>query len=388
MALKRRKNSPYWWTDFTTPGGQRIRRSTGTANKQEAQEYHDELKVSFWRVQKLGEKPRRLWQEAAVKWLKVKKDKKDLEKDRAKLVWFDQYLNGVYLDTIDRALVEKIADAKEDEDVTGSTVNRYLALLRSILRIAQNEWEWITHSPAMPMRKETKGRVRWLTRTETERLMDALPKHYEYPARFTLAAGPRQANVLGLCWDQVDMDKCIAWLHPDETKNGEGIAIALNNDAMNVLKACKGKHEHYVFTKDGKPMKGIESRPWKQALTTAKIENFRWHDLRHTWASWHMQSGTPLAELQVLGGWKTLSMVLRYAHLSGQQLHAAAKRIETSSPLTLPPADNVIALSPYEGEIQEKKATAHSRHTGTNEEKNEGKEKEENRGNLLFFKEK
>lgn len=68
-------------------------------------------------------------------------------------------------------------------------------------------------------------------------------------------------------------------------------------------------------------------KAWRAALKRAGIKNFRWHDLRHTWASWHVQSGTSLQELQVLGGWSSFDMVLRYAHLSSDHLRSAAERI-------------------------------------------------------------
>lgn len=70
---------------------------------------------------------------------------------------------------------------------------------------------------------------------------------------------------------------------------------------------------------------------WMKALKRAGIDNFRWHDLRHTWASWHVQNGTSLQELQQLGGWSSFEMVLRYAHLSGDHLRTAANRICTLS---------------------------------------------------------
>ena len=67
---------------------------------------------------------------------------------------------------------------------------------------------------------------------------------------------------------------------------------------------------------------------FRKALKDCKIVNFRWHDLRHTWASWHIQSGTSLQELQQLGGWSSFVMVLRYAHLSSEHLTNAARRID------------------------------------------------------------
>ena len=93
MSLYNR--SKVWWVDFRSPSGQRIRRSTGTSDKQKAQEYHDTLKAEQWRIHKLGEKPRRTWQEAVVRWLKETEHKADREKDVAKLRWFDQYLSLV-----------------------------------------------------------------------------------------------------------------------------------------------------------------------------------------------------------------------------------------------------------------------------------------------------
>ncbi len=77
----------------------------------------------------------------------------------------------------------------------------------------------------------------------------------------------------------------------------------------------------------GKSVKQVNTRAWKQALKRAGIENFRWHDLRHTWASWHVQAGTPLHVLQELGGWESVEMVRRYAHLSSEHLAEYADRM-------------------------------------------------------------
>ena len=86
---------------------------------------------------------------------------------------------------------------------------------------------------------------------------------------------------------------------------------------------------YMVFTDHSNPIQKANKRGWRNALKRAGIENFRWHDLRHTWASWHVQNGTPLNALQELGGWADQSMVLRYAHLSSDHLKEYAKNVAT-----------------------------------------------------------
>jgi len=93
------------------------------------------------------------------------------------------------------------------------------------------------------------------------------------------------------------------------------------------LKATYGQHEQWCFTYHGRRMEAVGSA-WKRALIRAEIENFRFHDLRHCWASWHVMAGTGLQELMELGGWKSYEMVLRYAHLAPEHLSDAASRIE------------------------------------------------------------
>jgi integrase len=96
---------------------------------------------------------------------------------------------------------------------------------------------------------------------------------------------------------------------------------------VDVIRRQLGKHQQYVFTYQKKRITQTNTKAWRKALKRAGIENFRWHDLRHTWASWHVQNGTSLQELQQLGGWTSFEMVLRYAHLSSDHLKAAAERV-------------------------------------------------------------
>ncbi len=135
-------------------------------------------------------------------------------------------------------------------------------------------------------------------------------------AAFTLATGLRRSNVTGLLWSQVNLTMRQAWIHPDQAKARKAIAVPLNDDAYMLLAKQSGKHKTHVFCYDGKPVTQVSTAAWYKALKRCGIEDFRWHDLRHTWASWHAQNGTPLFVLQELGGWESSEMVRRYAHLS------------------------------------------------------------------------
>ena len=139
----------------------------------------------------------------------------------------------------------------------------------------------------------------------------------------------RKSNVTGLQWNQIDMARRCAWIHPDQAKARRAIAVPLSNVAMEVVRSLIGQHHTHVFTYQGKPITQVNSKAWHKALERAGIENFRWHDLRHTWASWHAQAGTPLHILQELGGWESAEMVRRYAHLTSSHLMHFVDRLAT-----------------------------------------------------------
>jgi integrase len=103
--------------------------------------------------------------------------------------------------------------------------------------------------------------------------------------------------------------------------------VPLNGDALAVLERWRGKHEQYVFVfRRRAPIKQVATRKWRTACKAVGLEGFRFHDLRHTWASWQVQAETPLSHLQELGGWASFSMVQRYAHLSPGHLKQYADR--------------------------------------------------------------
>lgn len=325
MSLYRRNNT--WWVHFTTPSGQRVRRSTGTATKRQAQEFHDRLKAEYWKTQQLGKKPTRVWEEAVTRWLKEKAHKATIDSDRMHLRWLDRHLRGMELNAIDRTVIDTLIEARQQENCSNATVNRTMEVVRAILRKAMNEWDWIERAPPIRLLPEPKRRIRWLTHEEADSLITELPDHLAEIARFALATGLRKANVTGLEWAQVDLERRVAWIHPDQAKARKAIGVPLNAEAILVLRRQTGRHSRFVFTHNGRPIKEVNTKAWKQALKRAGITDFRWHDLRHTWASWHVQAGTPLHVLQELGGWESVEMVRRYAHLAPDHLAEYAERL-------------------------------------------------------------
>ena len=322
-----RKRGSVWWVDFTTPSGERVRRSAETEDKLQAQELHDKLKNEVWRVSKLGDRPQRSWNDAVVRWLTEQSHKASLESDKIHLRWLDKHLNGVDLTAITRDRLDKIGAAKKAEGVAPATVNRVMEVLRAILRKCADDWEWIDRAPKVRMLREPTRRVRYLSREEAQRLLQHLPTHMADMASFSLSTGLRRANVTGLRWDQVDMVNRRAWVHPDQAKARKAIPVPLNDDAMKVVARQVGKHRDLVFSFRGKQVQQVSTKAWYGALERAGIVDFRWHDLRHTWASWHVQGGTPLFALQELGGWESAEMVRKYAHLAADHLAPWADRL-------------------------------------------------------------
>jgi integrase len=315
MSLYQRGET--WWA-YIVHDGKRIRQSLATTDKREAQRRHDELKARTWERKIAG----RTFYEAILAWIK------EAPRDEA-----DGYRIASFKDSYpDRALSDVTAESIEDaiKGKKPSTYMRYRNLLVAILNLAKHNG-WIDETPRIAMRKQAPGRIRFLSREEACRLITELPDHLATMAAFSLATGLRQSNVTHLEWGQVDMRRRVAWIHPDQSKSGKPIGIPLSPEALAVMDGQIGQHDTWVFPYRGKPIGKIKTA-WSKALSRAGIENFTWHDLRHTWASWHIMNGTPIEVLQKLGGWSDIRMVLRYAHLSPEHLAQFAGNSAPYSP--------------------------------------------------------
>jgi len=242
-----------------------------------------------------------------------------VDADVAKIRWLQQHFRGLLLSELTRDRIIAVGQQKRVE-ASDATVNRYLALIRAILRRARDEWEWIERVPKVKMYREAQRRVRWITPDQARALLAELMPHQRELTLFALATGLRQSNIHKLTWDQIDLARRTACIPGDKAKNGEDIHVSLSEFAAGILQRQLGKHDELVFTRAGQPISQVNTKSWRDAVVRAGIHNFRWHDLRHTWASWLVQNGTPLYDLQEMGAWKSSDMVRRYAHLGPAQM--------------------------------------------------------------------
>jgi integrase len=330
MALWKRANTYY--VKLTSPDGTLIRRSTGTTDKAKAQEYHDKLKAQLWDLAKLKQKPPRTWDEGALRWLNEKRHKASYSDDVQRIRWLTKFLRGKQLQEVTRDLIDGIVS--RHLKVSDRTKDLYVAVVRAMFRRAMREWEWLDQIPAFKTyQRGTQLRVRYLTSEQANRLLSNLPEHQRVVVLFALATGLRQGNLLGLTWDRVHFDRRMVTIGYGDTKNGNALGVPLNDAAIAVLESQQGKHRTNVFTYRGKPLRSANQLAWRKALKASGIEDFRWHDLRHTWASWLRQNDVPTWVLQELGGWKSESMVRRYAHLSVAHLQSYAERLNSVATL-------------------------------------------------------
>lgn len=328
MSLYKRKNGVFYIDLFI--GGKRVRQSTGTTDAKKARELHDKIANERWKVQKLGGKKERLWMEAVVKYLQESTHKRSLHDDITHLDFIKQYWDKFYLYEITQDAIDELKKKRFETKVSTTTVNLMLSVIRIILRKARYEWNWMHDIPLIKLIPNDNHRMRWLTKEEAQSLLDNLKQPLRDMAAFTLVTGLRASNVSFLRWNQVCLINRHAYINSSESKSKKALPVPLNQAAISIIKR-QPKINDYVFNSvNGKPMQQLSVRAFKNALKKAGISNFRWHDLRHTWASWHVQNGTSLQELQQLGGWSSFEMVLRYAHLSSNHLKNAADRVNVT----------------------------------------------------------
>ena len=339
--MKLFKRGSIWW-GYWTLDGERHRVSSGISDERLAREYLAKKFGESFREERLAEKKERTWVEATDRYLEEHQHRKTIGAYHSQSNWWTEQFKKekvVTLSQITPDVVKKIRDAefrrpkqRGGAKRSPADVNRKIAYLRAVMNAAYREYRWFGAGEEPPLFRFIPGEVereRFLTAPEVMRLALALPEPYGAMAVMAVATGLRRANIMRMRWEQVDLGKRSLKLSGEIMKNGQALRVPLSGMAVDVLRKQFGKSSEWVFPKeDGKPVTEIPSKIWAAAAEKAGLEDVRWHDLRHTWASLMRQQGLPLEVIQELGGWRDARMVKRYSHLSIDHLLEAAQTLD------------------------------------------------------------
>lgn len=327
MSLYKPSNSSFWWVDLRHAGG-RVRRSTGETDRAAAQARHNAIQIELWTL--VPNTKEHTWGQAVAAWLEAETHS---DSELFSLAKFGRGFPDRALSAVSREAVhEALSFCK-----SAGTYMRYRAMIAAILNQAKTAG-WLANPPTLATRRDKKTKPRdWLTPQQWEDLRAELPEHLKHAATFAVETGLRQENVLGLTWSRVNMERRVVWVEAEDTKADKAIAVPLSDGAHTVLvnlsvqppyKPRKGPAPpatDFVFTYRGRRIHDVKTA-FMAACQRAGLgtwdgpgntyQGFTWHGLRHTWATWHAQNGTPLEVLQKLGAWTDPRMVQHYAHHS------------------------------------------------------------------------
>ncbi len=255
--------------------------------------------------------------------------------------WIER-LGEVKLSRVGAAILVEVRDELA-KDKAPSTVNRYLAVISHACTLAEREWEWMESNPVRKVGrlKEPQGRVRYLSDSERKRLLKATRAsehlHLHVIVLIALTTGARRNEILDLRWKDVDLKTKRAVL--ENTKNNERRSLTLVpqvTDELKKLKKVRRIDDDRIFvdprikerTTVGYHRSGYFyfEKAWREAREKAKLKDFRFHDLRHSCASYLAMNGATTAEIAAVLGHKTLVMVKRYSHLSDEHVRGVVER--------------------------------------------------------------
>lgn len=254
------------------------------------------------------------------------------------LRYWSERIGRLKLDEISPRLLAELRDelarstTRRRTPMTATTVNRRMTALSLVLSLAHRRWFWLGSNPFDKYEALAEGpsRVRFLSDDEIFRLIDACRAssnpHLYLAVMVALTSGGRYSEVMGLRWDDIDFAAGSATFR--ETKNGSTRSIGLTDEVLDMLRVRRGDADAFVFPstrKAGRP--AAIKNAWSKAIEAAGIGDFKFHDLRHSAASYLAMSGASLPEIAAVLGHKKLDMVQRYAHLSPEHVATASRAI-------------------------------------------------------------
>lgn len=229
--------------------------------------------------------------------------------------------------------------SRKGDGVKPATINRELALLSKAFSLAVKEWEWLKDNPVLRVskEKENNARDRWLTREEETRLLGISPEWVKQIIIFSLNTGLRLGELTSLEWSRVNVFNKTILINI--TKNGEQRTVPLNKGALSVLEKkfmIKSLKNDYVFINrtGGRVNHNSLRNVFHKLLRRAGIDNFRLHDLRHTFATRLAQRGIDIYKISKLLGHKDIKMTQRYAHHCPDSLREGVEILDFDYNLT------------------------------------------------------
>lgn len=282
-----------------------------------------------------GESPDSLvtFDDLLLAFLLSRAELKSTSRDRTALQHLYPAFTGQRLDELNPVWIRQYIRQRQREGAAASSINKETGLLSRAINYANQEWGYALNNPAPGLKqREPEGRVRWLTKTQAAALVAAAgqcgPRAAHLPDVITLAlhTGMRKGELLGLEWARVDFVNGLIYLEAMHTKANRRRAIPINGPAMAALQRRQAVADGPLIFKGVQDVK----RSFGHACRLAGITNFRFHDLRHTFASWLVQAGAPLPEVRDLLGHASIEMTERYAHLAPDRLRGAVAMLEAA----------------------------------------------------------
>ncbi|MGD8718358.1 MAG: tyrosine-type recombinase/integrase [Candidatus Zixiibacteriota bacterium] len=320
MGYRIKKRGKYYWL-FGRIKGVRLDSSLRTTSKKEAEE------IAKARVQKVLKRVHgirgvkdigfRALMEKYAEYCESNNRPSTYSKKQFNIANLVEHFGDVPVGAITPEQIEAFK-RKRLRKVKPATVNRDLAALKHALRLAV-KWGYLEASPAdhVDGLREPPGRVRYLAPEEAEKLIGACSKWLRPLVIAALHTGMRQGELLALEWDDVDMKR--RQIRVADSKTGDARVVPVNELLYNILEGLGSRKGKVFKNSRGKGYSWINSA-FKNALVEAGIKEFRFHDLRHTFASWLAMEGVPLSTIGRLLGHKTAQMTMRYAHLAPDYL--------------------------------------------------------------------
>lgn len=335
LKLVRRPRSPYWYIRGAVRG-RSVEESTGLVDRRAAEDVLALRSAEIVRASVHGDSSVRTFAEAALSYMEA-------GGERAFLNPIIAHFGATRLAAIGQHHIDEAA-RKLKPGASPATVNRriYTPIAAVLHHAAVKKW---CDRPVIERPRQPRGRVRWVTHDEAERLIEAAGEALRPLVIFLFSTGARIGEALALDWRDVDLTA--GQVVFQETKNGDRRGVALPARAVAALANLphrKGAvfRVHYGIKRPRSPAKqlvgpayadragaggGQVKTAWAGMLRRAGISDFSPHDCRHTWATWHYQANRDLSALMHLGGWRSAQMVMRYAHANTGHLAAGQEKI-------------------------------------------------------------